>query len=197
VVEPEPHHAFATGTLLFGSLSGVVHHPFEPNRSALRVLRFTKMRPSLRLGLGIQLAAATLTQPDRVWDASLVCRAPSVKAEKRGTPEAYAVTTRLHLIGDTPDERIDAARRLLAMAAEMAHQSFNRVVPYLDRCSHAVATKKSASATDGEFRSDTAYDVYVKRFWNETDPRDFARLTADTAAFVWDTYAACVKEVQP
>jgi exodeoxyribonuclease V gamma subunit len=189
VVEPESHHTFAVHTQLFGAVSDIAHHSVEPHRSAIRVARFTKMRPSLRLGLGIQLAAATLTDPDRVWDASLVCRADS------GDSNDTAATAVLRLIGETRDERCEAARTLLAMATEMAHQSFNTLVPYLDRCSNAVATKMSVSAIEKAFKRDTEYDPYAKRFWSTTDHRDFERLTITTATSVWDTYAKCVSEV--
>ena len=181
--------------MLFGTVSGVVQHPTDPTRKAITSLRFTKLRPSMRLGLAFQLAAATLTETETTWEATLVCRAESVDKKQRDKLEKYSKSAHLQLVGDSPELRAAAARRLLAMAAELAHQAYNTVVPYLDRCSHAVGTGRSASDVKSRFERDTKYDLYAKQFWDDTDQLDFRRITLDLATEVWGTYTACIEEV--
>ena len=84
---------------------------------------------------------------------------------------------------------------MLAMAAELAHQAYNTVVPYLDRCSHAIATGRKPTPIKNAFERDVAYDPYAQQFWNDHNELDFEPITRDLATEVWATFAACIAEV--
>ena len=90
VLQPGAGHHFPVGTVLFGTVSGVVQHPTDPARKAITSLRFTKLRPSMRLGL----AQLNTTVGDLAGNRSRILEAYA-KLAAQGTSESRELRERL------------------------------------------------------------------------------------------------------
>jgi hypothetical protein len=165
-------------------------------------LRFSRPRPSFRLGLALRVAAAQLYEPGLDWSGVLVTRVES--SGKRPT----AAVTRLSIRGEGL-ERARHAHQLFAMAVQLLAWARRDAVPYFDRASHDLAHADLGAAyghldddLNDRFQALLWPDVSVESLQRDPvlplDPQAVAASGAPgrgdaTALWVWDVFDQCVE----
>ena len=166
-------------------------------------VRYTKPRPSFRLALALQVAAAQLAEPDLDWSAVLISRGD----------KSMPVASGLRLRGSGL-ERAAHACTLLSLGVQLVAWARRDAVPLFDRTSYKLATESTASAFS--VLDTDRFDQHLTMLWPDLsierllhlpilpgDPPQLAgyigrgerdsRAMA-TARWVWRTYEETVEE---
>ena len=143
----EPGHS--AQVKVSGVISGVAR---SGSTGTVVQVRFTRPRPSHRLGLAVQVALLERQYPDTEWSGVVVDRGVYT------TPSAF----RVRLRGDAA-ERMEAADALLATVGQLLEWSLRDAVPLFDRTSARLAFDDMNGAL-GAIDNDLN-DQYVSALW--------------------------------
>ena len=199
VVSPVTVDGVAVELGIRGKVTGVV-----PGRDGPRVvdLRFSRPRPSFRLGLALRVAAAQLHEPGHEWSGVLVTRSANSSGKQ------LTSVTGMRLRGHGP-ERAHRAHQLLGMAAQLWAWARRDAVPFFDRTSYDLAHADLGAAYDhldddlrDRFQSllwpDVSIDALQRDPLLPTDPEPLSATGAigrgdAVALWVWDVFDQCVE----
>jgi hypothetical protein len=99
----------------------------------------------------LQLAVLTIQQPDTVWKAVVISKAPEVKSEAQNPPpQAPYYSEEFVLKGETVEERIASARQVLEFANDIRTRARRVPLPLFERSSWGL--DKSASVLASELK---------------------------------------------
>ena len=132
-----------------GSLGGptpVVTGKIRVRGTTVVSVNFSEWHRRMRLQPWVQLAVLTVHDPDTVWSAAVVGRAPKKKPKEGETPES-ATVERFVLLGETPSERLQSARSVLEFVCTMRARARRCPVPLFERTSWMLEAAKSALET--------------------------------------------------
>jgi hypothetical protein len=101
----------------------------------------------------LQIAALTLENPDVIWKAEIIAKAPKVESKaKEAPPQALFALEEFELAGETPEERSVAAQRVLDFGNTIRNRARIVPLPLFERSSWII--DKSASDQNGELGND-------------------------------------------
>jgi len=101
----------------------------------------------------LQIAALTLENPDVIWKAEIIAKAPKVESKaKEPPPQALFALEEFVIAGETPEERSAAAQRVLDFGNTIRNRARIVPLPLFERSSWII--DKSASDQNGELGND-------------------------------------------
>ena len=151
-----PPTAVAVGTSLpdkeLESMGGgelvVVDHVTVHQEVVLR-MNFATWNRRMRVLPWLQLAVLTVQQPDVVWKAVVIAKAPKVKSTaKEPPPQEPYYSEEFVLKGETVEERVASARRVLEFANEIRTRARRVPLPLFESSSWLLDKSPSALGTD-------------------------------------------------
>ncbi len=117
----------------------------------------------------LQIAALTLQNPEVNWKAVIIAKAPKVKSTAKVPPaQALFAQEEFVLAGDTSEDRMVSARRVLDFGNTIRNRARIVPIPLFERTSWVI--EKSASDQNVEMRSDSKRPSYVLIFGSRELP---------------------------
>lgn len=164
-------------------------------------INYKRYRESAALAAALDLALLMLVDPDSADRVVLLNR-----GEKSDSP---SLTKIVRFNGSNPQERLDNARRIVAMAIELARCASESLVPVFPRASLQLARGRTKAARDayedGDLKSETEIkyffgtktwdDVVAEKALSSDPPGGSVHRAARYAQFIWQTFDETVTVV--
>ncbi len=133
-------------------------------------MQFSTWNRRLRVLPWLQIAALTLQQPDEVWQAVVVSKAPKDKSKSKETVDKPLFALEEFVLkGADAKERIDSARQVLDFANAMRSRARRIPIPLFERVSWVVDKSPSQQQSELEYELERPSQRLVYFGWDLDD----------------------------
>jgi len=122
--------------------------------STVLAMHFSTWGRRMRLLPWIRLAALTACDPAKEWSAVVIAKAPKVTSKAKNPPPSMPfMSEEFVLAGDTPEERLASAMKVLQFAKEVRARALRVPIPLFERSSWLL------DQSNTEQKKELAYDL--------------------------------------